>query len=116
MTVGNYGAAVMIIKTRVFELCTGRYQSLSELAQIMGLSVSQIYRVRDGSRSINHKFIVGAKKAFPDYGLDELFYLDNELSQGNNVETFVIKRYNHVVEQFASLDLVEAGRQTATRS
>jgi len=106
----------MIIKTRVFELCAGRYQNLSELAQIMGLSVSQIYRVRDGSRSINHKFIVGAKKAFPDYGLDELFYLDNELPPGNGVGAFVTKRYNHIVEQFASRDLVEAGRQTAARS
>ena len=65
----------MIVKTRVFELCNGRYRNLSELAGSMGISVSQVYRVRDGKRSINQKFIVGAIKAFPDCRLEELFYL-----------------------------------------
>ena len=65
----------MIVKTRIFELCNGRYRSLSELAGSMGISVSQVYRVRDGKRHINQKFIVGAVKAFPDRRLDELFYL-----------------------------------------
>ena len=69
---------IMIIKTRIFELRNGNYRNLSELAQVMELSVSQVYRVREGKRSINQKFIVGAKKAFPDYRLDELFYLDGE--------------------------------------
>ena len=69
----------MIIKTRVFELCDGKYRNLTELAQKMELSVSQVYRVREGKRGINQKFIVGAKKAFPDYKLEELFYLDSEL-------------------------------------
>jgi hypothetical protein len=41
----------------------------------MEISVSQIYRVREGKRSINQKFIVGAIRAFPDRGLEELFYL-----------------------------------------
>jgi hypothetical protein len=44
----------------------------------MGISVSQIYRIRQGKRSINQKFIVGAMKAFPRYKLDELFYLAPE--------------------------------------
>ncbi len=65
----------MIVKTRVFELCNNGYKNLSELAQAMGISTSQIYRVREGKRSINQKFIVGAIKAFPNYRLDELFYL-----------------------------------------
>ncbi len=69
----------MIIRTRVFELCDSRYQSLTELARAMRLSVSQVYRVKEGKRSINQKFIIGAKLAFPSYGLDELFYLDSEL-------------------------------------
>jgi D-Tyr-tRNAtyr deacylase len=64
----------MIIRTRVFEMANGRYHSLSDLAGAMGLSVSQLYRVRDGKRGINEKFIVGAKKAFPNSRLDELFY------------------------------------------
>jgi len=69
----------MIIKTRVFGLCNGNYNNLSELAHAMGISVSQIYRVREGKRSINQKFIAGAIKAFPNYKLDDLFYLVPEL-------------------------------------
>lgn len=64
----------MIIKTRVFDLARGKYQNLSELAKAMGLSISQVYRVRMGKRGINEKFLIGAKKAFPEYRLDELFY------------------------------------------
>ncbi len=69
----------MIVKTRIFELGNGNYKNLSELAQVMGISVSQIYRVREGKRSINQKFIVGAIRAFPRHKLDELFYLAPEL-------------------------------------
>ena len=69
----------MIIRTRIFELCNGKYKNLSELAQTMGISVSQIYRVREGKRNINQKFIVGAIKAFPGHKLDDLFYLVPEL-------------------------------------
>ena len=70
----------MIIKTRIFELCHQRYGNLSELAQAMAISVSQIYRVREGKRHINQKFIIGAVKAFPEYKLDDLFYLADELT------------------------------------
>jgi hypothetical protein len=55
-----------------------KYRNLSDLAVAMGLSVSQVYRVREGTRGINEKFIVGAKKAFPNYRLDELFYFTNK--------------------------------------
>jgi hypothetical protein len=79
----------MIIRTRVFELCNGHYRNLSALAYVMELSVSQVYRVREGKRHINQKFIVGAKKAFPSYGLDELFYLGNEPHDGLPVGTGV---------------------------
>jgi hypothetical protein len=64
----------MIVKTRVFDLQDSSYRNLSELARAMGISVSQIYRVREGKRSINQKFIVGAVKAFPERRLDDLFY------------------------------------------
>jgi len=64
----------MILKTRVFDLYIGRYRSLSELAKAMGISVSQIYRVLEGKRNINRKFIIGAIKAFPEYKFDDLFY------------------------------------------
>lgn len=66
------------IKTRVFELYDGRYRNLSDLAEAMAISVSQIYRVYQGRRNINQKFVVGAMKAFPGYKLDDLFYLAPE--------------------------------------
>ncbi len=64
----------MLLKTRVFELCNGKCRNLSELAEAMEISVSQVYRVREGKRHINQKFIVGAIKAFPEYKFDDLFY------------------------------------------
>ena len=75
----------MIIKTRIFELLDGSYSNLSGLAKAMGISVSQIYRVKEGRRSINQKFIVGAIKAFPQYKLGDLFYLTPELPTGRQV-------------------------------
>jgi len=68
----------MIIKTRIFELNHKHHRNLSDLAQAMGLSVSQVYRVRQGKRYINQKFIIGAMKAFPKYKLDDLFYFAPE--------------------------------------
>ena len=83
----------MIIKTRIFELDHRYYASLSELAQAMGISVSQIYRVREGKRNINQKFIVGAIKAFPEHKLDDLFYLAPESpAPSNNSRLGIAKR------------------------
>ena len=64
----------MIVKTTIFELNHGNYKNLPELAWAMGISVSQVYRVRKGKRNINQKFIVGAVKAFPEYKFEDLFY------------------------------------------
>ena len=64
----------MILKTRIFTIRNG-HGNLSELAQTMGISISQVYRVQSGERKINQKFIIGAINAFPQYRLDELFYL-----------------------------------------
>lgn len=75
---------MMIVKTRIFELCDGKYKNLSELAWAMGISVSQIYRVREGKRNINQKFLIGAIKAFPEYKLGDLFYLAPELPTVTN--------------------------------
>jgi predicted transcriptional regulator len=74
----------MILKTRVFDLYVGRYRNLSELAKAMEISVSQIYRVFEGKRNINRKFIIGAIKAFPGYKFDDLFYF---VSEAATVET-----------------------------
>jgi len=68
----------MKLKTRVFELCNGRYQSLSELARTMGISNDLIYSVRRGDRGIHQKFIIGATKDFPGYKLDDLFYVSED--------------------------------------
>lgn len=68
----------MLIRTRIFGFCNGNYKNLSELAQVMEISISQIYRVREGKCSINQKFIIGAIKAFPKHKFEDLFYLTSE--------------------------------------
>ena len=65
----------MKLRTRVFELYNEDYSNLVEVARAMGISNAQIYRVRQGKRTINEKFIIGALKAFPGYRLDGLFYV-----------------------------------------
>jgi hypothetical protein len=72
----------VLLKTRIFDLCPTRYKNLSELAQAMGISVSQVYRVQEGKRNINCKFIIGAIKAFPGYSFVELFYFVPEVPAG----------------------------------
>jgi len=71
----------MKLKTRVFALSNGKYEKLSDLAQAMGISLAQIYRVSDGKRDIGEKFIIGAVKAFPGYKLDDLFYVVPDVSE-----------------------------------
>ena len=68
----------MKLNTRVFALYKEKYKSLPGLARAMEISTGQIYKVRDGTRGINQKFIIGATKAFPEYNLDDLFYVDSE--------------------------------------
>lgn len=103
----------MIIKTRVFELYHGNYQNLSELARAMGLSVSQVYRVRNGKRHINQKFIIGAKKVFPNYRLDELFYLEEEPGVSREIRTIVTDRYLYMVQQYTGSNLALPRRLVA---
>lgn len=67
---------MMKLETRIFEL--GRYRNISELAQAMGISESQVYRVKGGKRGVNEKFIIGAVRAFPGHKLDELFYVGED--------------------------------------
>ncbi|GAJ06483.1 unnamed protein product [marine sediment metagenome] len=68
----------MKLNTRVFELCNGKYQKVSELVQAMGISYNLYYRVRKGERGIHERFIIGAMKAFPGYKLDDLFYVSED--------------------------------------
>ena len=74
----------MKLNTRVFELYKGKYGSLTELARVMGISGGYIYKVRQGKRNINQKFIIGAIKAFPGYKLDDLFYVATRGGQNNS--------------------------------
>jgi len=79
----------MILKTRVFDLYTRNYRNLSELARAMDISVSQVYRVLEGKRNINRKFIIGAVRAFPGYKFDDLFYFVPEVPVGAASRTAV---------------------------
>jgi len=67
----------MKLKTRVFELSQGKYRNLSELARAMEISLSQLWRVREGKRRMHESFIIGAIKAFPEYKLEDLIYVDS---------------------------------------
>jgi len=92
ITDGTCQEMAVKIKTKVFDLYDGRYRNLSELAGAMGISVSQIYRVYQGKRNINQKFVIGAMKAFPGYKLDDLFYLAPEPTISRTVRTKVTTR------------------------
>ena len=94
----------MKLKTKIFELCNGKYTNLSDLAQAMGVSVSQVYRVREGKRRINEKFIIGAIKAFPNHRLNELFYFESAPLSGNTEETTATIRHKHIIQQYTKLD------------
>jgi transcriptional regulator with XRE-family HTH domain len=94
----------MIIRTRVFDIANDKFENLSELARAMGISVSQVYRVREGKRGINEKFIVGAKMAFPDLRLDELFYFNTDQPPRNLMETSPSGRYQHIVERLNGIN------------
>jgi len=65
----------MMLRTRVFELSNEKYADLSALARAMGISQSQLYRVKRGMCPVNERFIIGAAKAFPGYKLDDLLYV-----------------------------------------
>ena len=99
---------IMIIKTRVFESCNGNYSNLSELAQSMGMSVSQIYRVCESKRRRSEKFIIGAKSGSPNYRLDGFFYLDAEPIPGNLVGTVVTHRFQYIIQLYTSLNVPKA--------
>lgn len=61
------------LKTKLFGL--NQLYNMAELAALLGISSSYLYRVREGKRGINEKFIVGALTAFPKRKFEDLFYL-----------------------------------------
>lgn len=67
------------MKTTVFELAPKYgYRTMRDLARAMGVHESMLTRVRQGKFGITHRFITGARRAFPDKTLDELFPVENE--------------------------------------
>ena len=94
----------MLIRTKIFGIRDGNYKNLSEMAQAMGVSISQIYRVRQGKRSINQKFIIGAIKAFPKHKFEDLFYLAPEPPTVTNYHC-------HKVQQNIMSDSLRTQRQ-----
>ena len=101
----------MRLRTKVFELYPRYYGSLSQLAHAMGMSVSQISRVRNGKRHINEAFLLGALSAFPQFSFSDLFYLGLE-SDGLVTEEALLEseeRYRAIFEQAAdSVVLIDA--------
>jgi len=94
----------MIVETKIFELSKGKYKNLSELADAMGISVSQVYRVRCGQRNINHKFIVGAINAFPEFRFGDLFYFapsQPPFRHENNRQAGLVRKVPAARDQFA---------------
>jgi plasmid maintenance system antidote protein VapI len=62
------------MRTIVFDLAPQYgYKSIRQLARAMGVDVSMVSRVRANKIGITHRFITGARRAFPDKTLDELF-------------------------------------------
>lgn len=60
-------------KAKLFELADW---NMKKLATAIGVSLCQVYRVKDGKRWVNGEFIAGALTAFPKYRFDELFYIE----------------------------------------
>jgi multidrug efflux pump subunit AcrA (membrane-fusion protein) len=87
----------VVVLTRIFDLYPVKYASLSELAQAMGISVSQVYRVRVGKRKINQKFIVGAIQAFPEYRFGDLFYVAQDDRPVETSVTIPVQHHGSVV-------------------
>jgi len=62
------------LRTRLFDLEGGH--DMKRLALLFGLSLSQVYRIKQGSRKIGEPFIVGALTCFPQYKFEDLFYIE----------------------------------------
>lgn len=62
------------MRTRLFDMEEGL--DMRKLARLVGLSLSQLYRIRQGKRRIGRQFIVGALTTFPKYKFDDLFYIE----------------------------------------
>ena len=62
------------LRTRLFDMEEGR--DMRKLPRLVGLSLSQLYRLRERKRRIGEQFIVGALTAFPGRKFEDLFYIE----------------------------------------
>lgn len=60
------------LRTRLFEL----NHSMSEVAIIAGVSLCQVYRIRQGKRGISGTFIANVLGALPEYKFEDLFFIE----------------------------------------
>lgn len=51
----------------------------TELAKIMGINRTQVWRVKEGHNEPGKDFIVGTLKAFPEATFEELFFIPEVL-------------------------------------
>lgn len=51
---------------------------MCELSLIAGVSLSQIYRIRQGKRQISGNFVARVLSALPDFKFEDLFYIEKE--------------------------------------
>ena len=49
--------------------------SMAKLAGMIGVSLSQVCRIRNGQRKVSNSFIAGVLTAFPQYKFEELFFI-----------------------------------------
>ena len=114
----------MKLHTRVFELYKGKYGSLPKLARAMEISTGQIYKVKQGKRSINGKFIIGAIKALAEYSLDDLFYVAPEgqpVKTSNKLPDFrvyALQKYPELDEDLITMieDLIRRAKDSPSPS
>ena len=69
------------LRTRLFEL--NRFYNMTELADMLGVSVSYLYRIKEGNRKIGQTLIIGALLAFPKRKFEDLFYIELNKRGGN---------------------------------
>jgi hypothetical protein len=69
----------MRLRTRVFEVAAAHgFTSDRQLARAMDVDPATISRVKSGEMGVGPEFITGARRAFPDKSLDDLFFVESD--------------------------------------
>ncbi len=96
---------------------------MAELAPAMGISHSLIYKVKQGKRGIGRRFIIGARKAFPEYNLDDLFYVDEgqpvkSSNKWPEFREYALQKYPELDEDLITMieDLIRRAKDSPSAS